>query len=151
MARLKTPTNILDARGSWRAKTRKGEPVSKAGKTDPPPYISEKGKAHWPELQYELAAMGVYSDADRLGLSLICDALADYLDARKLCETQNIILKSKEGVFYQAPWVGVKNRAFDRVSLLIKQYGFTPAARASLTVGDNKGEADNPLEKVMSR
>jgi P27 family predicted phage terminase small subunit len=95
--------------------------------------------------------MGVFSDADRLGLSLICDALADYLDARKMCEEQDIVLLSKESVYYQAPWVGIKNRAFDRVALLIKQYGFTPAARASLTVGDNKGEADNPLEKVMSR
>lgn len=150
MARLHTPSNILAMRGST-LPPRKREPKPKVSNAGPPSYISEKARAYWPELQHELAAMGVYSDADRLGLSLICDALADYIDARTLCEKGKTILQSKEGVFYQAPWVGVKNRAFDRVALLLKQYGFTPAARAGLTVEGNAGESDNPLEKVMSK
>ena len=152
MSKPKVPTNILELRGSKRAKYgRELEPQVTATKFDAPGYLSNTANKYWQEFQGELNSMGCYSDADRVGLALISDAMAEYIMARTKCEEEGYVQDLQRGGYSVSPWVKIKNTAFDQVSALLKQYGFTPSARAHLTIPNKKKESDDPLEKVLNQ
>jgi len=72
-----TPTNVLENRGSWRAKTRPNEPTVKLAKPRAPGYLSQGAKLEWTRVVRELAAMKVLAKSDRDIVAAYCQAVAD--------------------------------------------------------------------------
>lgn len=68
-----TPTAILENRGSWLAKTRKGEPVAEQVKPSNPVWLdNEDAKAKFEELASSLSALGVLQSTDADTLARYC-------------------------------------------------------------------------------
>lgn len=130
----KTPTNILNQRGSWRGKAREGEPMPEVCLPPPPPWLGEKAAAHWPFIGRELEKMGLMSSADTLSLALLCDALADYLFASEMVTKSGggVARSEKTGGVYQLPFVKMKTNAWERVVKISREFGLSPASRAGL-------------------
>lgn len=77
--------------------------------------------------------MRVMTDADRDGLALLCDALAEYVAVRDAGTSWNNTAD-----------------AWRRVNLMLQQFGMTPSSRAKVsTVGDAK-DAD-PLDTFLGK
>lgn len=81
MARPRTPTNVLDARGAFkehpkRLREREGEPQDDRPLGDPPDDLDEAERAAWHEMA-EQAPPGVLTAADRTLVEMAARALAE--------------------------------------------------------------------------
>ena len=111
-----TPTAILKARGSWRAKTREGEPEFEVGAPEPPAWLAGKAVTWFRQTSEILAERGVMTQADRVALAMWAQALSDYLDARDAAEP-------REARHY-----------WDMVMRGCRDFGMTPASRTGIKV-----------------
>ena len=104
--------------------------------TEPPAFVSDRAAHHWPELARLLADMNVLGDGDLIALGLLCETLAEYLDARDTV--------ARDGATYEAvteagavmhrahPAVAQRADAARRVQSLLSEFGLTPSARAKV-------------------
>lgn len=138
----KTPTAILKLRDSWRAKTRKGEPKAEASEPGLkcPNWVSKEAKKFWKEIVPHLEAVpGLVRRIDRLALGMLCDALAHYIKAKREIEKKGITIKGASGSQISNPANLVLQRAYTRFAKLVREFGMTPAARASIDIGEGEG------------
>ena len=79
MARPRTPTNVLDARGAFKANPqRKRQDAETAGElTDPPLHLTGATLGAWHEI-VACAPRDVITESDRLSLELMASLLAEF-------------------------------------------------------------------------
>jgi phage terminase small subunit len=113
----KDPTARLEAKGSWRAKVRKDEPVyGELTETRMPSGLKYHGKKIWQRLLPLLEGQGVLTDADIAGLERYCFLWQTWKDLTKEKELDiNKIMKIESGF-----------------SKLEQQFGLTPASRPNI-------------------
>lgn len=113
MARPRTPSSILDARGSFiqhPERTRDGEPTDDSTLGNPPKYLSKEEKKVWKELSSELLP-GVAKRSDRTAFATLV----------KLATKQRL---------------GTLTLSAERTQLiaLCGQFAMTPASRSKVSV-----------------
>lgn len=133
-----TPTKILAARGSWRADERPNEPTPSAETPKCPDWLSVEGRAEWDRICRQLDAMGILAAADRALLVAYCEAWAEFAAMEKLLKKMQPMLKTKKGVWYQNPIIGVRNRAFERLRRAACEFGLSPASRTRVQAAPAK-------------
>ena len=121
-----TPTKVLQARGSWRAKTRGDEPQVEPGRPPRPRWIAPKGKKLFDELAVYLEDIGVMTQLDGLALGLLCDAWSDYVE-NKTRENRKHLL------------------------LLLREFGLSPASRASVKASEFRKIPDDEAEQYFAK
>lgn len=130
-----TPTPILEARGSWRAKARKGEPHLPVKAPSCPAWLSKEGKAEWRRSVKALKDMGVLAEADRSILVAHCEAWAEFVllvwQIGEMAKRPADVWTAY-GLMIQAGIIGTKNKAADRYMKTGAQLGFSPSARTRL-------------------
>jgi len=150
-----TPTSILNARGSWRAKGRANEPRPAAGAPPMPRWLSKEAKAEWKRIVPDLLALGVLTRVDRTALAAYCQAHAELVEATRLLEAEGRILGvpvfnkagDQTGTVKKAhPAVRLQRDAFARVKVFLGEFGLTPATRAKLAVPGPGGRPDGFTE-----
>ena len=123
----RTPTKILQLRGSWRAKTRQNEPYSKPRSLSCPQWLSPAAKRIWRVLAPRLAHLGLLTTCDEHALGRYCELWVCWLWCRK---------ELYDGLQASAPEGAERIKALltvtDRLLRLEREFGLTPAARASL-------------------
>jgi P27 family predicted phage terminase small subunit len=138
----KTPTAILEARGSWLAKTRKDEPQAE-GVPLCLDWLTDEGKLAWNRLIPMLRGIGVVGAVDENALARYCDMLARW----KLCVqfvNENGMTHPVRGpngqitMFREFAEVDRASRLSDQLLRIEQQFGMTPASRASLAIDTTK-------------
>lgn len=139
-----TPTRILEARGSWLAKGREGEPRPPVKAPSCPAWLPKEAKAEWRRQVKQLQAMGLVAEIDRPLLAAYCEAWAEFVGACAAVEerlrqdkVQGYALAVKDGL------VNVKNKAVERLTRIAQQFGFSPSARARLRTPDREERQDS--------
>ena len=115
-----------------------GEPMPEPGIPDVPDYLGERARERWASIAPVLEDMRVLTMADGLALSLISDAMADYLEARDKITAKGAVFETEKKYQMASPWVTIRNKAFDRVVGLLKEFGMTPSARTRVRVEAKK-------------
>ena len=147
MGRPNTPTKLKVVRGTARKdRTNPAEPHPTGPlPTEPPEWISEAAKPWWTRVHALLVQMRVATDADPVAVGLLCDALAEYVAARRKVEEDGATYETfsdKSGTTIRAhPAVGIAADAWRRAKLMLTEFGLTPASRAKVSVAD-VGPAD---------
>lgn len=118
----KTPTKILDKRGSWRAKLRHNEPQA-SGVPKCPVWLSKEAKKHWRLTVKRLMDMKLVGECDTDKLAVYCSCYAEFILAAKNNNVQAMIKL--------APII-------DRLGT---QFGMSPSARASMAIEMPQKEA----------
>ena len=124
MARPKTPTKLLDARGAFKKhpeRKREGEPEVKEPVGAVPDYFSEEQRAAWQQI-VEQAPMGVLTQADTVAIEGAACLLAE--------------MRADPAGFAAGKW--------GRLEAFLGQFGMTPAKRAALNIAPQKSE--NPFD-----
>lgn len=130
MARPKTPTKILELKGSFKKdpqRSRTGEPEPELGIGEPPKDMSENKAAIWREVDSQLVA-GVLTISDRKAFELLVDGLYEI----------------KYGVERMHPQTGdlitVPATRLERESVfkMLGKFGMTPSDRANIVVPEKK-------------
>jgi len=152
---VKTPTAVLEKRGSWLAKTREDEPQAD-GAPVKPDGMSQTAEAIWDRLVPRLSAMGVVGEVDSMAVSRYCDLLALYEDCRSFIQKHGQVMPQKDDAgkvvgFKEFPQVSRMSRIADQLLRLEQQYGMTASARASLAVDTTKqNKKDDGIESILN-
>jgi P27 family predicted phage terminase small subunit len=148
MGRPQTPTNILKLKGSdkkdpARMKDR-NPPEPKKGIPKPPQWLNPNAKKAFRELAKITDGMNVLTMADSATLALICDAYADYLDAKKLVDTDGLVytVTNREGqtMMKANPAATIKADAWRRVMAGLGKFGLSPVEREKINITKPKSK-----------
>ena len=148
------PSKLKVLRGTDQpCRMNKREPQAEAGAPACPAWLSPKAKRAWKEIVGILGGMKILAKADRKALEMLCDAYAEYRDARAVV--------SKQGATYEAetvaggtmirprPEVAIAADAWRRVKGMLTEFGLTPASRSRVHVPE-KGENKSPFAEFLS-
>ena len=131
------PTETLNRRGSWRGKTKERENEIKLPAIpeapEPPSWISDEGRALWPDIAPRIHRYGLMRDVDAEVCALLCDAIVLYRRARDH-QLSGMPVTFKDGQPKRNPMVGILREAEADVIRLMRELGMSPAARVGLTI-----------------
>ena len=117
-----------------------------------PGHLSACAKCLWRALGRELDRMGVITMADGVALEMLCDAYAQYRDARDVVAIDGLTYKSttkRGGVIVRArPEVAIAADAWRRTSSMLTAFGLSPASRAKLGVAGADGV--DPMDAILN-
>ena len=122
------PTKILQLRGSWRAKTRTGEPTC----SDPLPERAADAAPTWESLREMLGGMGVATKADSGALYRLCHLWEQWIRLAKIVAT---------GTYDDADYQRYLKTG-ELLGRLEKEFGLTPSSRVRLAASPVKAKAD---------
>ena len=134
-ARGPAPTDkrTLARRGSWRAKDRPDDLELELSGPAPPTTLTKEAKAEWRRVVPPLAAKGILAEVDRAGLTIMCEAWADYQRFGKLLADMEC---------GSIAWQRVKSarhEAFQRWKDMAQRFGLTPADRPRIKLPEGAG------------
>ncbi|WP_368693182.1 phage terminase small subunit P27 family [Paraburkholderia sp. EG286B] len=119
----------------------------------PPAWLDATARAEWRRMARILAGMGVLTPLDRGALAALCMAFSRMTQAERAlmhaAERDKVnggmVAHAANGVAFPSPLVGIANRAAALYLKLAREFGLTPASRASI------GMPDPPLPKKGDR
>lgn len=131
-----TPTAVLAARGSWRAKTRPDEPQPERSAPECPPQLSPDARAHWEEVIPILDSMGVLTTADSDVIAHYCESWAWYWRCIRTIQEEGETYQSKSLAgaltIKTRPEVDQANQLAGIVARLRADLGLNPSARTRI-------------------
>ena len=148
------PTKIHQLHGTDRAdRTNDAEPQpDSADVSKPPSWLKGRGRKQWKRVAPILADMNLVTVADTDALALLCDSLAEYIEARDVVSkhgaTYETVTKDGSTMYRQRPEVSQYQDAWRRVLRMMTDFGMTPGSRSKVKVG-GKQEADS-FEEFLS-
>ncbi len=134
----KTPTSLLNKRGSWHGKNRDHEPAPIVREGEIPDYVQEDLLPYWESLVKDLRELGVYSATDTRIIARHCvlTGFCDELIAVIQAKGHTFVSLGKDGVtgFVRArPEVAMLHKAMDALLRLETQLGLTPSSRLAVS------------------
>lgn len=141
--RTPLPDALKEARGTLKkSRVNQSQARFDVPKTTPKPpaTLNLYGKRLWKEMLPKLVETGLYTEGDHQAFELLCMAYGDLIQARKDLKESGTIVVTDKGTVYQHPNVGIANQAWNRVKLMLGQFGLTPAERTRV-------KARSPEEK----
>jgi P27 family predicted phage terminase small subunit len=151
----RTPTRALALRGSWRSKTRPGEPAPRGPRPRPPEWLCDDAKAQFLAIVRRLWAQGVVSSVDEAALAIYADLLAQYRRASEFVAKHGDVyivrarprVEGEEGRpigFASYPQAKRQENLAMLLLRLSREFGLTPAARTQVQ-GEVPAPAFPPL------
>jgi len=140
----KTPTAILEQRGSWLVKDRT-EPVAD-GVVECPDWLSDHAKDVWDYVVPMLEKMGILGAVDSLPLARYCQLFARYIEAEQFLQEHGTVWAQKNakgkvtGMVKFAQVSDAKHLA-NLLRQLEAQFGMNPASRPEINM-------DRPYKKT---
>ena len=138
-----TPTSILEARGSWRAKVREREPECDATLPAAPRWLDDSGKAVYRQVAADLRAMGIGKKPDVNALVRYARLWVRWKQAdeflQKYGDSYPLKAFDKNGCekikcFMPFPQVSIVNKLSVLLLRLEQEFGLTPSARTNIKV-----------------
>lgn len=135
-----TPTAMLAARGSWRAKApdRKDEPQIDPCEPTMPPGLGLAGRAEWKRTVPRMAAHQMLTELDRTNLFLMCKALDEHSEADKAIKEHGLLVDGASGNKVLNPAVHERQRAWARYVKLSAAFGMTASDRSRVKGASGK-------------
>lgn len=152
MGRPPTPTALKVIRGTDRQdRTNAQEPKPKAG-ARPPAWLSRDARKHWRRIAPVLDELGILTVADAESLALLCDSLAEYLDASARIESDGMVYETttERGsvMLRKHPAIEIKATARTAIDRLLTGFGMNPAARSRVSAA--KDAESDPFDEFLS-
>ena len=146
-----TPTAVLKARGSWRAKAReKTEPQIEPGIPDCPTSLKGLAEKTWYEMCRDLAAIGVLTKIDGKALARYCRAWAQWCALADIDES-TLKIESVDDLRTVHTHVDRMIRLSEHLLKLEVQYGLTPASRPHVHRLETPPHGNSTAHKDKSR
>lgn len=129
-----------------------GVPQPTVGLGKPPLWLSREAKRHWRQIEPLLSSLGVLAAPDTLAFAMLCDALAEYVAARRVIAEEGPTYKTYtmagSALYRTRPEVAIAADAWRRAGSMLGQFGMTPSARVKLA-GAVAAVDDDPMEELL--
>ena len=147
------PTKLRTLAGNpGKRRINPNEPKPKRARLSCPRWLSADGRRAWRELVPLLDGMQVLTTADRMALTMLCDAYSEWLTAREVIqdkgETYETETTNGSVKYSPRPEVAHAADAWRRVKSMLAEFGLTPASRSRLSV---ESPTEDPLEEFLKR
>jgi len=119
-------------KGSWRAKKKPPPPPPATDKPVCPGLLKGEARAEWDRQAVLLTEKGLWSRDYQVALIMYCEAWGEFVDCALQLQKEGLTATTDKGNLVQHPLVSIRNRAFDRVTRLGQQFGFTPTAQVDV-------------------
>ena len=145
----RTPTKVLEARGSWLAPLRsKTEPRPETSTPRCPAWLSREAKAVFKAFCGECKLMGVLARSDGATIARYADLTVRYIAAAQFLAKygESYPLKDEAGnikCFQQFPQVAVVSNIGKMLLAIECQFGLTPASRSRVQVAAGQADDDD--------
>jgi P27 family predicted phage terminase small subunit len=129
---------VLEARGSWRAKdksrkTRKTPKPKSKIPSKPNWLVGHYAVAEWRRATRELEENGLVSGLDRTQLASYCQAYQRAIEAEaELTEFGSLTCEDENGRLYPHPAANQASKSWALVDKLAKQFGMSPSSRTNI-------------------
>ena len=100
-----------------------------------PRWMSLEAKREWRRIAPVLHRVGLLTEAGGLALGMLCEAWAQYVEARRAVMEAGMLATSDKGNVYQHPAVALMNSARNELLKWAREFGMTPSARSRISVG----------------
>lgn len=141
--RKPTPTRLkLLAGTARRDRTNEREPEPDRGIPKCPAHFKDRPRDAWKHLAPLLDRMGVLTTADGTALELLCDAYADYRDAREVIRvagaTYTTTTQQGDTMYRPRPEVAMRDTAWAKAAKMLVEFGLTPSARSRVSTVEER-------------
>lgn len=134
----KKPAQLHEDNGTYRD-DRHGGPSLPCIVPLMPPDMEPAAQAAWGQITQKLLLAGLVAELDQHAVRLLCESWATYLEARGLCRSEGLTLKStketKNGNHETTivnPAYRIAAESWKQVVVLLKQFGMTPSSRTGI-------------------
>jgi P27 family predicted phage terminase small subunit len=104
----------------------------------PPTWLNKEAKKIFSKIVKEFEHNELLVNVDVHALSLFCDAYVDYINCSKIIEEEGLLVeytnKAAETNKVPHPLLTKKKQLFDQMNKLSGEFGFSPIARARLSM-----------------
>ena len=124
-------------------------PETLAPGSPPPAWLSPRGREAWSDLLPLVQSMQIATSVDPAAFAMLCDALAEYIDAREVVirEGATYWTKGKVEMLRSRPEVTIASEAWRRAKMMLTEFGLTPASRSKVSAVSSD---EDPIAKWMS-
>jgi P27 family predicted phage terminase small subunit len=133
-------------------RTNKREPKLPVERSLAPKWLSKKAQEIYLELSDVLVGMQVLTKADQTALEMLCDAYAEYREARAYIEDKGMTYEttatSGDVIYKVYPQVAIASDAYKRIRSMMTEFGLTPASRSKVSAAGE--EEKDPLGDYMN-
>lgn len=152
----KQPASSNRLKGNPGKRTTTAPAVVAPGEPDMPSWVRQDARRFWDSLVASLRPTGYLSLLDGISLGLLCEALEEYVGAGNVVAAAaategavRFILETDKGNVVQHPAVGVRNKAWERILKLLRDFGMTPASRIEGATPPGPAEAEG-MESILA-
>lgn len=138
----KSPTKVLEMRGSWRADARGTEPTPPPLTGECPEWLQPLAKETWVILVEQLKNLGILGTVDGNTLARYCQTYALWREAQEFIAEHGQTFESKEGPKVH-PMATLAIKYGEQLTRLEAQFGMTPSSRANLAKPKDGGGEKN--------
>jgi P27 family predicted phage terminase small subunit len=117
-----------------------------------PKHLGERARKAWSSIGPTLDKMGVLTIQDAVAMEALCDAYAEWWEARETVENEGATYRTDTEMGYiirAHPAVGIAADARRFVRMMLIEFGLTPAARSKVK-GESEEQKD-PFEEFVKR
>jgi len=150
MGRKAKPIELKIKEGNpGKQKIPKDYPSPPGDMPDIPSHLDKYGQQEWERIAEGLNVMGILREVDQNILGAYCASYSRWRHAeeelnklKKESSLGALVLKTISGNWIQQPLIGIANKAAADMVRYASEFGFTPAARASLGIkNDPRGKS----------
>ena len=106
-----------------------------------PRHLNAEAKKEWRRVTGILMDLGLYTELDRAGWAMLCQAWGRWVVAERELQERGEILISAKGYMYQNPWRHEANKAQEQMRRMMTEFGMTPSSRSRFNL---PGEQEGP-------
>lgn len=125
------------------------EPKPKVEIPPCPSWLTAAGKREYKRLAKLLVELRVITEADRLALGALTYQFSKWLEAEAMVSVEGRVLTSEKGGMYLNPWEGIANSAFKNMTVLLREFGLTPASRSRIEAQPEDEKPQSLAEKLF--
>jgi P27 family predicted phage terminase small subunit len=151
--RKPTPTHLKLVRGNpGKRPLNESEPKPTRERPSAPAHLSDRAREAWGYVSGVLDRMGILTEADTIAVEMLCEAYADYLEARETLKKYGSnyyeTTSAKGGTMLRShPAVAVMQDADRRIKAWTAEFGMTASARSRVQV--NGQEEADPADRFF--
>ena len=133
VGRPRVPTVLKVIKGTDRPCRRNpDEPKPKAGIPRPPDFLQGDARKHYWKTARKLARLGLVTEIDGIGLAMLCQEWAHYVEATESVKASGLLIKSPNGFPVLNPYLIVANQAQKKLRSLLSDFGMSPGSRSRI-------------------
>jgi len=88
----------------------------------------------WYKITKILHRLGLLTEVDKAALAVYCQFYQRWVDAEREVRREGMIVFTDKGFPVQSPYLSIANKAAERMTKMLTEFGMTPASRTRVQV-----------------